>query len=80
MKAKVQLCSKHGNDLAPSSYMGCSYKACAHMVRPNVAEQLVVDKGKPETVPTASERLLRKRSDKVDPTLTFTQEVSPFFQ
>lgn len=36
--------------------------------------QLVVEDQKSATVPTAKERLFRRRSDAVDPTLTFTGE------
>ena len=55
-----------------------SCKACAHMVGHSMAEKLLVDSGRLEAVPTACERLLRKRSDEVDPILTFRTEVSIF--
>ena len=59
-----------GNNLTPASF-----KAYAHLVWHNMAEQLLVDSGNVEAVPTACERLLRK----VDPILTFRTEVSIFF-
>ena len=48
------------------------------MVGHSMAEKLLVDSGRLEAVPTACERLLRKRSDEVDPILTFRTEVSIF--
>ena len=69
-QAKVQLCTVHGNNLVPKSCR--AYKACSHMVRQNMVDQLVVDAAPPTTVPTAAVWLMRSRSDKVEPTLTFT--------
>ena len=44
------------------------------MMRENVADQLVVDQDRVSAIPTGAERLLRKRSDKMEPTLIFTEE------
>ena len=74
--AKVQLCSVHGNDLVPLTCPAC--KACRHMMRENMSEQLVVDHETLSVVPTATGHLLRKRSDKVEPTLVFTEEEMNF--
>ena len=42
-----------------------------HIIKGDMAKQLVVDG---TVIPTASERLLRKRSDQTEVTLTFTEE------
>ena len=44
------------------------------MMRDNVAAQLVVDNSRNATIPGAKERLLRKHSDVMDPTLRFSDE------
>ena len=70
--AKVVLCSQHGNDLVPSVCQIC--KHCTHMLKKKMVSQLVVDEGAPSSIPLAKERLLRQRSDRVEPTLTFSGE------
>ena len=69
---KVLLCSKHGNNLVPTTCKAC--KACTRMVRTDMVKQLVVDHELELAVPTATQRLLRRRSDREEPTLTFTEE------
>ena len=63
------LCSVHENDLVPATCSIC--KHMTHIIKGNMAKQLVVDG---TVIPTASERLLRKRSDQTEVTLTFTEE------
>ena len=48
-KARVILGSEHGNDLAPLTYSVC--KHCVHMIRKEMADQLVVDNKTP-VIPT----------------------------
>ena len=43
------------------------------MIRKEIADQLVVD-NKTSVIPTGKDRLLGRRSDAVDPTLTFSAE------
>ena len=63
------LCSVHQNDLVPATCSIC--KHMTHIIKGDMAKQLVVDG---TVIPTASERLLRKRSDQTEVTLTFTEE------
>ena len=63
------LCSVHQNDLVPATCSVC--KHMTHIIKGDMAKQLVVDG---TVIPTASERLLRKRSDQTEVTLTFTEE------
>ena len=72
-EARIVLCSLHKNDLQPLSCTAC--KGCAHMIRREVRDQLVVDaSGAPYLIPSAKDRLLRKRSDEPIPTLVFSEE------
>ena len=63
------LCSVHQNDLVPATCSIC--KHMIHIIKGDMAKQLVVYG---IVIPTASERLLRKRSDQTKVTLTFTEE------
>lgn len=67
--ARMTLCSVHKNNLVPATCKVC--KHMTHIIKGDMAKQLVVDG---TVIPTASERLLRKRSDQAEATLTFTDE------
>ena len=71
---EVTLCSIHKNDLRVDSCKAC--KTCSHLLRKEVADDLVkkAPEPQPPSIPNAKERLLNKRSDEPDPTLTFSEE------
>ena len=72
-KASIVLCSEHKNDLQPLACSAC--KGCFHMMRRDVRSHLVSESLEvPAGVPSARERLLRKRSDEPVPTLVFTED------
>ena len=72
-KAKIQLCTVHGNDIMPETCNACLH--CSHFIKPDMLQQLVVtNKAGPSKIPGPAERLLSRRSDEQDPTLTFSPE------